>query len=107
MGWTTVYIRGKSGFEGDVLNSLEDSGYKFMRGYSNEKGLMLYWISEKEDLRSFKKAIGAKIIFKYRLRFFTNIEDFVESKHNAQKSEIENAKIIGRELSSLFEIPHP
>lgn len=86
MGWMTVYIRGKSGCEEDVLKHLEHSGFTFMPGATNERGLTLFWIDEKEDLRDFKKAIGSKTIFKYRIRFFTNVEDFIESKHNRTAS---------------------
>jgi len=105
MGWTTVYIRGKSGFEGEVLNNLKDSGFTFMPGYSNERGLMLYWINEEEVLRSFKKAIGSKTIFKYRLRFFTNVEEFIESKHNTEKelSNTQSRASVMRELNSWYE----
>jgi len=82
MGWITVYIRGKSGCEQEVLKNLEQSGFTFMPGATNERGLTLFWIRENEDLRDFKKAIGSKTIFKYRILFFTNVEDFIESKHN-------------------------
>jgi len=92
MGWITVYIRGKSGFEAEVLNNLEGSGFIFMPGFSAEKGLMLYWINEGENLRPFKNAIGSKTILKYRLRFFTNIEEFVESKYNAKNEESSSQK---------------
>lgn len=105
MGWTTVYIRGKSGFEREVLDNLESSGFTFMPGYSNEKGLTLYWINEGEILRSFKKAIGSKTVFKYRLRFFTNVEEFIESKHNTQKelSNTQKRASVMRELNSWYE----
>lgn len=83
MGWVTVYIKGKSGCESEVLKNLEQSGFNFMPGSSVERGLTLYWINESDSLRAFKKAIGSKTIFKYRIRFYTNVEDFIESKHNA------------------------
>ena len=82
MGWTTIYINGRPGGEAEILNNLTHSGINFMPGYANEKGLILFWVDESESLRSFKKAIGSKIIFKYRLRFFTTIEAFVESNHD-------------------------
>ena len=105
MGWTTVYIRGKSGFEAEVLNNLQGSGLTFMPGYSNEKGLALYWIGEQEILRSFKMAISSKTIFKYRLRFFTNVEEFIESKHNREKelSNTQKRASVMRELNSWYE----
>jgi len=83
MGWVTVYIRGKSGFKTEVLHQLQQSDFKFMQGFANEKGIALYWINEEDELRSFKKAIGSKTIFKYRLKFFLTVEEFVETKFNA------------------------
>jgi len=83
MGWVTVYARGKSGFQVEVLHNLRAAGFRFLPGFANERGLALFWIQEKADLRSFKKAIGSKTIFKYRLRFFPSVEEFIESKHNS------------------------
>ena len=82
MGWITVYIRGKSGAENDIIRNLDHSGFPYMRGAATEKGVGLYWINGLENLRAFKKAIGSKIVWKYRLRFYTDIEAFVESRHN-------------------------
>lgn len=82
MGWVTVYIRGKSGFKSEVGNQLQSSGFAHMPGFASEKGLALYWIHDLNKLREFKKAIGSKTIFKYRLRFYTTVEEFVESKYN-------------------------
>ena len=88
MGWTTLYINGRPGAEAEILNSLAHSGIKFMPGYANEKGLILFWVDESESIRSLKKAIGSKIIFKYRLRFFTSIEAFVESNHDETTQDV-------------------
>lgn len=41
---------------------------------SGEKNVALYWVDEKLSIRDFKKAIGSKTVFKYRLRFFINLE---------------------------------
>lgn len=82
MGWITVYIKGKSGFEEEVLDRLRGSEFPFMPGSSYEKGLMLCWIPDTAALRSFKQEIGSKIVFRYRLRFYTNVEAFIEQKHN-------------------------
>jgi hypothetical protein len=81
VGWTTIYINGRAGAEKEILDNLKHSAFNFMPGYANEKGLILFWVDESESLRSFKQAIGAKTIFKYRLRFFTSVEAFVEFKH--------------------------
>ena len=81
MGWITVYIKGKSGFEHDVLEKLNGSDFPFMPG-SSEKGLMLCWIPDQKTVHSFKQAIGSKIVFRHRLRFYTNVEALIEQGHN-------------------------
>lgn len=88
MGWITVYIKGKSGFEQDALDKLNGSDFPFMPGTSYEEGLMLCWIPEQKTVRSFKQEIGSKIVFRYRLRFYTNVEALIEQNHN-EKSDAE------------------
>ena len=107
MGWTTVYVRGRSGFEGEVTKNLDDSGFLCMPGYSNEKGLTLFWIHEQETLRSFKKAIGAKTVLKYRLKFFTNVADFVETKYNARNQPLSNEDLVNliTQMNARLESP--
>ena len=87
MGWITVYIRGKSGFEKDVLDRLNGSDFPFMPGTSYEKGLMLCWIPDQKTVRSFKHVIGSKIVFRYRLRFYTNVEALIEQRHNDESNQ--------------------
>lgn len=82
VGWTTIYIHGRPGAEAEILRNLDHSGFIFMPGYANEKGLILFWVDESASIRSFKLAIGSKTVFKYRLRFYTNVEAFVESHHH-------------------------
>ena len=75
MGWITIYIQGKSGCTTEVLRNLERSDVRFMPGsVSGEKNVALFWVDEKTSLRDFKLAIGSKLVFKYRLRFFTSLE---------------------------------
>lgn len=91
MGWTTLYITGKSDFREEVLKKLEGSDVNFMPGNIGTSSNMdthdLYWIDEKEDLRKFKRAIGSKLIWKYRLTFFTSLEAFVEAQKNLRKED--------------------
>ena len=90
MGWITIYITGKSDFREDVLKRLEASDVDFMPGYTGASSDMdthdLYWLDEKVDLRKCKEAIGSKLIWKFRLNFFSSLEDFIESQKNKQKS---------------------
>jgi hypothetical protein len=86
MGWTTVYVTGKSDFREEVLKKLESSNVNFMPGYTGPSdepdAHELYWLDDSIDLRKFKEAIGGKLIWKYRLQFFTSLEAFIESKKN-------------------------
>jgi hypothetical protein len=49
-----------------------------MPGSSENESLILFWIDEKSPLKDFKKAIGSKIVFKYRLQFFPSLEKYHE-----------------------------
>lgn len=91
MGWTTLYIAGKSDFREDIKEKLKHSNLNFMPGYTgtfsqNEDPHDLYWVDEKIKLREFKDAIGSKLVWKYRLRFYCSLEEFIESQNNGQKS---------------------
>lgn len=91
MGWITVYITGKSEFREEVLKKLESSDVNYMPGYTGASSEMdthdLYWLDEKVALRTFKEAIGSKLIWKYRLNFFTSLEAFIESQKNKRKEQ--------------------
>ncbi len=89
MGWITVYITGNADFRTEVLKKLESSNVRFMPGYTGGSSDMdthdLYWLGENVDLRTFKQAIGSKLIWKYRLRFYTSLEEFIEAQKNKRK----------------------
>lgn len=90
MGWIEVYITGKSDFRAEVKRRLESSGLNFMPGYlgGSSDGLDphdLYWLDRRTDLRTFKRAIGSKLIWKHRLRFFTSLETFIEAQNNKKE----------------------
>lgn len=84
MNWTTLYIAGKGDFREEVLKRLENSRLDFMPGYlEGTRGRQvceLYWVDESLSLREFKEAIGGKLIWKYRLRFFARLEDATEQQ---------------------------
>ena len=83
MNWTTLYITGKGDFRDDVFRKLESGDIDFMPGYlepSAGRGFFdLYWVKENTDVKEIKKAIGSKIVWKYRLRFYTNLEEFTNA----------------------------
>jgi hypothetical protein len=91
MGWVTIYITGREDFREDLREKLDDSDLKVMSGYTGGSDGVdnfsdLYWVDEKIKLREFKEAIGSKLIWKYRLKFFTSLEAFIESQ-NAKRNE--------------------
>jgi hypothetical protein len=111
MGWITIYITGKADFREEVLRKLEHSNVNFMPGYTGASSDMdthdLYWLDERVDLRSFKEAIGSKLIWKYRLNFFNSLEAFIESQKNKKNepefSPEENALLLKMQET---EFPH-
>jgi hypothetical protein len=85
MNWNTVYLTGRADFREDVRRKLDHSHLNYMPGYidNSMSRVMhdLFWLDESINLRTFKEAIGSKLILKYRLRFFTNLEEFVQSQN--------------------------
>jgi hypothetical protein len=90
MGWTTLYITGKSDFREEVREKLEGSRLDVMPGSTGGTFTVdvhdLYWIDETLDIRDLKEAIGSKLIWKYRLRFYTSLEEFIEAQNKTQQT---------------------
>ena len=90
MNWITVYISGKAGFREEVKRRLEHSDLNFMpgsvEGSAHHQRHDLYWLDDQTDMQAFKKAIGSKLIWKYRLRFFDSLENFTASQEQKQRS---------------------
>lgn len=84
MSWSTIYIKGLGDFREEVKRKLEHSRLNVMPGSlgsSPESPYTydLYWVDEKINCRDFKKAITARIVWKYRLRFYRSLEEFLAS----------------------------
>ena len=77
MAWKTLYVTGRSGFDGELVNKLKRSGEDFLTGSFNSDGTYLFWITDNFVLKSLKRIVGGKTIFKYRMRFFLGIDAFV------------------------------
>lgn len=71
-GWTPVYITGKSGFGEVIENKLNDN---WVLGTAALLDGLMFWLPDVSLLRKFKEAVGAKLILKYRLRFFIDVEE--------------------------------
>jgi hypothetical protein len=84
MSWITIYITGKSDFRNEVRRKLEYSSIPHMPGYietnPDHDPADLYWMDGTVSLRQIKDAIGAKLIWKHRLRFYTSLEEFMAQR---------------------------
>ena len=89
MNWTTIYITGRREFQEEVRKKLEHSNLEFMPGYVDNSIAAvthdLYWLSDQTDVREMKEAIGGKLVWKYRLRFHTSLEAFIQSQDTSAK----------------------
>jgi hypothetical protein len=90
MNWNTIYITGSEGFKEEVRKKLEHADLKYMPGNigsSADEGTDdLYWLDAATDLRLFKEAIGGKLVWKHRIRFFASLEDFLEYQNTKNTS---------------------
>lgn len=96
MNWKTVYIVGKGKFHDEVMRHLDRSGLEVMSGYhARQSGEQheLFWIPENMTIREFKVGIGAKTVFKHRLRFFESLEQFIETINSSEFTEEEKRKV--------------
>jgi len=88
---TTVYIKGKDKYKKAVRKALYksklDEGDHYIEGRNALHETALYWITSRITLREFKQAIGAKIVWEYRLQFIEDVEKLIvkESKELTDK----------------------
>jgi hypothetical protein len=87
MNWNTVYIKGKTDFWEDVKGRIEKSALNCMIGNFEQLAdgtyQGLYWLDGQVDIQELKEAIGAKLIWDNRLRFYT--EDELNQPEEVQK----------------------
>jgi hypothetical protein len=91
MGWTTIYITGKSDFREEVRERIESSRLDVMPGYTGslsdaESVHDLYWVDERISLKEFKQAIGSKLLWRYRLQFYPTFEALIEEQSKRQQA---------------------
>ena len=90
MNWTTIYITGRPEFQAEVRKKLEHSNLDFMPGYVDNTTTTvthdLYWLNDLTELRKMKEAVGSKLVWKYRLKFYANLEAFLQSQDNSGKA---------------------
>ena len=90
MSWTTIYITGRAKFQSHVRKRLKHSNVDFMPGYVDNTIATvtgdLYWLDDQTDLREMKEAVGSKLVWKYRLKFYSSLEDFLQSHDHTVKA---------------------
>ena len=90
MEWNNIYITGNPGFKWEVSRKLDSSDLDFMPGYlggsSGDADHDMYWVDKEVDIKSFKLAIGAKAIWKYRIRFYTSLEELSTNQSTNQST---------------------
>jgi hypothetical protein len=81
----TIYIKGIKKYKVSIIKGLNKSslidGLDYIQGLAGED-YALYWLRENLELREFKLAIGAKFVFKHRMRFFNTIEEMNPPKRD-------------------------
>ncbi|HEY0653316.1 MAG TPA: hypothetical protein VGD65_09315 [Chryseosolibacter sp.] len=91
--WNTLYVAGRSGFTAVLINALMVSGEDFLTGSFDADGVYLFWVPENFSLPKLKATLGPGIVFKYRLRFFDNIDSFTMfSKKNYYNNKLTAAQ---------------
>jgi hypothetical protein len=93
MSWITVYIRGRQNFRKEILAKLERTWLPGSHEANND--LLMFWIEDATKLRSLKIAIGSKLIFKYRLHFFTDLDFHLktEKRESTEFSTVESEMV--------------
>lgn len=101
----TIYIKGIKKYKVSLVKGLEKSdlneGYDYIQGSGGDDHA-LYWINEHVTLRDFKLAIGAKFVFKHRMRFFDTIDEMKPSIINEAFDESEK-KLLSKIRRELLE----
>ena len=73
-----------------MRKKLEHSNLDYMPGYVDNTIAPvthdLYWLNDQTELREMKEAIGSKLVWKYRLKFYTNLEAFIQTQDNTAKA---------------------
>lgn len=90
MNWNTIYITGKPGFQQELRRKLEHTDLECMPGYVDNSTADvshdLYWLDEKTEIRELKEAIGSKMVWKFRLRFYVSLESFLEAQEKRKST---------------------
>lgn len=97
----TIYIKGIKKYKDSLVKGLNKSdlheGRDYIQGLAGTDHA-LYWLNENISLRKFKLAIGAKYVFKHRMRFYNTIEEMNPTKNENLKYTESEKKLIKKFL---------
>ena len=97
-----------SNFKDDIYRKLYKTlniGDHYIPGEHMSDNTVLYWITSRITVRDLKKAIGHKIIFEHRLRFYSDIEEINPPKEDKlSKKELDLITHYRRLSSKKFNI---
>ena len=87
-------MSGKSDFRPEVRRKLQYSSIPHLPGYieSNpgQDTADLYWFDGTVSLRQVKETLGAKLVWKHRLRFYSTLEEFLSSRQTSPQDGFTN-----------------
>ena len=100
----TIYIVGNPGFVELHRKRLDDSS-RFLRGQVTveipEKEVQLFWVHKKNELKKLKQAIGSELIWKYRLRFYFELEEFTDQQEEKVEMSADEKALMKKVMLSL------
>jgi hypothetical protein len=97
MNWTTLYISGRPGANVCMTSFLTESKFEFLAGTTDEEGMILFWVPDNFKVRKLKEAIGSKLLFKFRMRFFFSVDTF-----NTERSRNERRPYFTEDQERMF-----
>lgn len=102
----TIYVKGIGKFKKKLKKGLDKSelieGTDYIEGNHNEE-FGLIWCRDDLSLRDLKLAISAKYIWKYRMRFYSTIEEMNPLKHDDGKLTVTEQQFIDRVKKHMVE----
>ena len=99
-----VYIIGNPGFV-ELLNKELHDNSLYIRGQAAVevpgKEVQLFWISNKKKLREFKRAVGADLVWKYRLNFYFDLETLTQEPDQTDEWSADEKALMKKVMRSL------
>jgi hypothetical protein len=99
-----VYIIGNPGFV-ELLNKELHDNSLYIRGQASvevpDKEVQLYWINNKKKLHEFKRAVGADLVWKFRLHFYFDLEKFTQEPDESDEWSADEKALMKKVMKSL------